>query len=153
MEIQEVYSSSMSYTEYKSQFGDDEEMFLWFYGELEEIHVKYLLDNENASDDEKNAMLATWKQAREENAKNKKSLYFLDPAARKFMKNSEVWHDYESFNEYIWDLEYWLINSSWRYTREQAKDIISREMRLIVAAYENHEPIDSIGIDIGYGCG
>ena len=58
-----------------------------------------------------------------------------------------------SFDAYLKEIHEGLMESSWQYSSEQAKDHMDMEMHYIRAAYERDEPVDDVVAEVGFGCG
>ncbi|MGN0649997.1 MAG: hypothetical protein ACI4KM_06125 [Oscillospiraceae bacterium] len=62
--------------------------------------------------------------------------------------------EYQSIGEYIADICKWLVEcSDWRYTQQQAMDLIETRMRFVKEAYKGKWPIDLAACEIGFVCG
>ena len=59
----------------------------------------------------------------------------------------------EGINAYIEEVVVCLINSSWRYTEERAREIIKERYDYIEEAYKAKEPADDCCAEVGYHCG
>lgn len=59
----------------------------------------------------------------------------------------------EGINAYIEEVVVCLVNSSWRYTEERAREIIKERYDYIEEAYKAKEPADDCCAEVGYHCG
>jgi len=59
----------------------------------------------------------------------------------------------EGINAYIEKVVMCLVNSSWRYTEERAREIIKERYDYIEEAYNAKEPADGCCAEVGYHCG
>lgn len=46
-----------------------------------------------------------------------------------------------------------LIDSTWNYSRQRAKEIIEENEYFVIKGFVEGEDADSVAIDIGFGCG
>ena len=61
--------------------------------------------------------------------------------------------NYNTIDEYIEYLVVGLVNSSWHYSEERAREIIEERTPYIKEAFNEKEEVDSCVAEIGYHCG
>ena len=66
---------------------------------------------------------------------------------------SAVFDKDSTYEQYKSDICRFLIYCSWKYSPERTAETVKMHEKLVKKAYENQEPVDSIALDIGYGCG
>ena len=72
--------------------------------------------------------------------------YFLDVESENFIEGC-------TFEEYKNDVVRYLMKCGYQYTKESAESLVKDYARDIRGSYIDKEPVASLAIDIGYGCG
>ncbi len=70
-----------------------------------------------------------------------------------FLKEHERFGDYNGIDEYIDDIVTILVNSSWHYDEQIARELVQDRMDYIREAYEDKVPVGFSSAEVGYCCG
>ncbi len=77
----------------------------------------------------------------------------LSTEEKQFVLNCSSFEDYENIDEYIADIQKYLVLSDWHYTEKQAAKSVEDDMEYVKDCFEREEPADIVAVNIGYVCG
>lgn len=70
-----------------------------------------------------------------------------------YLRISNTFMEEQPFEEYLAFVYRCLTESSWKYTSNQAFEIINRERNVILQCYNAKDSVSDCTIEVGYGCG
>ncbi len=70
-----------------------------------------------------------------------------------FYSSCDKSSNYHSLDDYKNDIVKWLALCSWHYSEDAARKCVEDNIVFVKEAFDQKEPVSSIGLDIGYGCG
>ncbi len=73
--------------------------------------------------------------------------------ARRFKEGCREFKEYPDIESYKSDIITYLVYSSWRYTEEEAKELVESWMAYVEEAYKRKESAFDCAAEVGYSCG